>query len=368
MKRKLLLYGLLILILVGGIPYITGMIAEQRFQELTHSLSSLDHLQITTLEYERGWLKSKAKSRIVMSGSLLTTFLQEVGQEAGANETRSEQPIKVVLVHSLKHGPFIQKAKGNHKDWLFAQAQIHSSLSLTEEAKAVLEQEIGDKDFLLFNTVLTMGSDITIDLDGKPIQVLQDDTQETIWQGIQAKWNITEDLHSIQGHIAMPGFYFEKNQAIYQAENIVVKLDGNLNKTDIHSAWQVHDKYEIGRLTVLNKNKPTLSLHGVLVNKQPKADFVDLQVQNLEIADKTFGSFEAKVTFSPSTTKGQLRAKKELLKAIYDYQLSDTLDLQTFSGITDEKISEKVLQQRVLQKGDFYITDFEWAKGGLRLP
>lgn len=256
MKRRIFLYGLLLFIIVGGIPYFTGMLVENQFNQLTDSLADNPNITLQNISYERHWRHSIAKTRVTLEGGLLKKLMQELGEEVNNQKEFRNRPITILLEHDIRHGPFVQLQDGNYKDWEFAQAIVYSKLSLTDEAKAILQKEVGFDDFIVLDSMVSIDGEISINLKGKPIKAKEGDAEHIVWQGIQGAWQINSDLTTIDGQLEMPGFHFDIDGANYQAKNMVFKSE-SLHKVE-EKVWLTKGNLYAEKLIIKQHGVPDM--------------------------------------------------------------------------------------------------------------
>lgn len=335
MKRKLFLYGLLIAVLVLGVPYFTGQMAKYRFHTFAQTLSHPESGVVTVLNYQSGWRKSYAKTRITLTSGMLKAFLDELGQESSKvpEDFAMNRPLKIVLEHEIEHGPFVQREKGNWKDWLFVQALIHSKLYLSEEAKALLEQEIGEKDFISVTTEISMDNDIHLSLQSKPISVTENNSEHTIWQGVEGTWHFRDDLKTMIGKMTIPGFYFETAGKEYWVEDLLLIYDSKhlpeMNATG-NPIIKKDNKFFINKITARSQNQHVLVLHSVTAENQldeKEHNQFSLKVASLELDAHEYGALQLDVSFQNAhihdfTAKGAFQGSAVLLPQLAQYYVS----------------------------------------------
>lgn len=380
MKQKLLLYGLLFFIVVIGVPYIMGMVTEQSFKEVSATLSSFDGFAVEVIEYERGIVSSKAKTRLTLTGGMIKKFLNVLEDEVSTSPPNKQAPksLKVILDHDIRHGPFVRKEKGNFKDWLFVQGVLQSRLHLSDEAKKLLEEEMGENDFLQVATNISMDGDITIELVGKPIVVEEQDIEESVWQGIHAVWQISNNLQHIKGEVEIPGFYFDTEQSVYQGDGILLTTDRKAvkSKNMAHKewAWKVKDKYIIDKLMIRPLKAKTLTMQGMFVSldsvKENKGA-LKLNVDQVHLASDLHGEIQVVGTVSnPNSNhwalEGKLIMQQNLLPEMINYY--HLIHSGQQQNVPAKQTIEQLQSDNKLQtKENKYIVDILWSAQDLGL-
>ncbi|MGE4349982.1 MAG: DUF945 family protein [Candidatus Berkiella sp.] len=389
MKRKLFLYGLLIAVLVVGIPYFTGQMVKYRFHTFVQAISHPEHGVVTVLDYKSGWRKSYAKTRITLTSGMLKAFLDELGEESSKapENFAMNKPLKIVLEHEIEHGPFVQKAKGNWKDWLFVQAFIHSKLFLSEEAKALLEQEIGEKDFISVTTEISMDNDIHLSLQSKPISVTENNAEHTIWQGIEGTWHFSNDLKTMIGKMTIPGFYFETAGKEYWVEDLLLTYDSKhlsgVNATG-NTVLKKDNKLFINKITARSENQHILVLHSVAAESrsdEKEYNQFSLKVASLELDAHEYGALQLDALLQNAhiqhfTAKGAFQGSAVLLPQLAQYYSSKVNTESTLESVISTEgdshkfnhsiagLIEEVFKNKIIiDQDNNAILPFEFVEG-----
>ncbi|MCS5712247.1 DUF945 family protein [Candidatus Berkiella aquae] len=224
MKRKIGIYILLIAIILGAAPYLAGFIVENKFKDIVQATSELDSMTISVVEYDRGWRKSHAKTRVTFQGDVVEKLNLQAQQHKVSGDIASKD-ISIMIVHDIRHGPFVQLKDGNYADWTFALATIHSVLAPTEEAKKQLMAVVGETE------LVTMDSEIKIDgatkakIVGKELKIQEADQEHFLWKGVTGDWELSRDLKRFQGNLLMPGFDAYLTDSRFIGEDLVIKTD-----------------------------------------------------------------------------------------------------------------------------------------------
>lgn len=376
MKRKILLYGVILALIIVGIPYIIGLMAEQTFLDSAKTLSEFDGFTVEVVDYQRGIYQSTAQTRITLSSGVVHRFLSVLSKEASSDPNsnqQAKQPVSILFDHQIEHGPYIQKEKGNYKDWLFLQARLSSGLHLSEDAKKLLEEEMGEANFLRAETTITMESAIQISLQGWPIVVEEDGLSQPIWQGVNADWDIADEPQNITGNVVMPGFYFDTEQGIFEAESI--RMATARTKSNKQTLWRIDDHTSIAQVRITPSNGATVRfLQGDLRLKSQKEGKANLKmgVAEVSVNDKKYGALQLAAQLNQSNTNrwtatGELKIKQNLLPHLMMlwYQLQG----QAIEAIkVDQQIASWQQQKILTQVEDQYVLALNWSAQDLGLP
>src|SRR5690242_3582067 len=109
MIRKIVLYAILVVVIIGGLPYLTGILVENQFKDVISMLEEIDSVpaSIKLIDYQRGWRKSTAKTQVTIY-----------------NNRNKQTQFVLMLEHDIRHGPFVQIRDNDYRDWHFARALI----------------------------------------------------------------------------------------------------------------------------------------------------------------------------------------------------------------------------------------------------
>ncbi|MBN9287298.1 MAG: hypothetical protein BGO43_15515 [Gammaproteobacteria bacterium 39-13] len=279
MKRKIVLYIAILAIIVGGAPYLTGMLVETKFQDVVKVLSDVDSAPITIklTDYQRGWRKSYAKTKVTIYAA--------------------NQEYNLMLEHEIRHGPFVQLHDQDYKDWDFARALIHSKILLNENAQKILATELGQTEILNINSKMAIDGAVQIKVYGKELKLKEHDgTSRIAWKGVTGEWNLSSDLRHLKGQIAMPGFDIDLNGAHYLAEDLNYTTE--LSQT-AQGLWPGKFLGTLNKLTIENQadhsvlNLEGMTAGGMMSVQGAMADFSgDLRIEKALVNGKQYGPID----------------------------------------------------------------------------
>ncbi len=148
MRKWLISIVVLILLIVGVGPYITGIMAERKMDQMIAMVPANSGISIKKEYYLRGWLKSEASYLITLDPRVAASGHNQ--PKVGAISIRSKQMIY--------HGPFIiGHSTPDHGNFLVGQALITEQVEIPDEKDAMLSQyvqqsELGKGDALIYLT------------------------------------------------------------------------------------------------------------------------------------------------------------------------------------------------------------------------
>lgn len=328
MRQKVVMYLILFAIIVVGAPYFTGYLVETKFQDVIKMASELEPLDITILEYQRGWRKSYAKTRLTLNGEVAQTLLKLQSEEQGIQPSLSQARFNVILEHDIRHGPFVQLQDNNFRKWFFGLATIHSKLFLTEKAKEVLTAELGEPELFNLNGKISIEGDVNFNILGRPIKLKEAGGKEqVVWKGLQADWRISRDLKHFYGNVVLPGLNFYFDETHYYAQDVTFHTERR--KTSEH-VWLGKGTFTVNKMEVKSEKNTSwgilvLNLGGVLDAQQGVVDASTvLSLEQLKMHQQLFGP----VHFSITLKNLEAQAVQFLFDFMRKMQRTETFSFQ----------------------------------------
>ncbi len=283
MKRKIAIYVVLIGVLIGSAPYLTGMLAEKKFYDVISLVSEMETLPVKTsvVEYHRGWRKSIAKTQSTIYSDR-GTYLKEY---------------HLVLNHEIRHGPFVQLQDGNWKLWEFAKAVVYSTLDLSDEATKVLQQEVGQTDILKLQSIFATNGLVDIMVRSPQLKLKEHEgTDRTAFKGMSGEWLISADMKEIKGSMLLPGVDIDVEGMQLFIDNLSYRTS---LKKSVEELWPGSFEAKIDNLKLTLPDKQfTLGLQGL--NTQGSMDvkgvttdfYGNCRINYLSIKDKVYGPID----------------------------------------------------------------------------
>src|SRR5690242_19895179 len=108
MKKFLFgLFALCLLAIVGGLfilPYGLGFVAENKYKQIVDVLAKSNNaMQITLMDYQRGWFSSEATLKLELPKNLNAENISLVPSET----------LSLILKQHIEHGPVFSLASNN---------------------------------------------------------------------------------------------------------------------------------------------------------------------------------------------------------------------------------------------------------------
>lgn len=329
-KRKIVLYAALFAIIIGGAPYFTGYLVETKFQDVIKVASEFDPVTITLLEYQRGWRKSYAKTRLTFKGKYLRKVVHSLEAENPTKSPLQSPQLSIILEHEIRHGPFVQLKDGNYREWLFALAALHSKLFLTEENKKILVSELGDTELLTLQGQITIEGAVHLTIAGKALKLKETAKEHVFWKGVRGQWHLSRDMKHLQGEVVMPGFDFDWENLHYYADDLTFKTERF--KTP-ESLWLGKGTLSVQKLGVRDsENASRLILSGLVAGgvMDTEGGMIDssatLRVEQLKYLGKQYGPMHYALTLK----NVESRVAKGFVEIIHKMQLAEQNQQQVY--------------------------------------
>jgi uncharacterized protein YdgA (DUF945 family) len=241
-KRLLLLIALLILIVLGTMPYFIGWEIERRFPDINQAFLKKANLKPVNSTYERGWFRSSAQT------------LVERGKTA-SNDNR------FILVHEIDHGFLPIRLP-------MVDTTLHPALG-----KAALLEVHTTPQINLRQIDLDIVSQLKM-----PAQQVKDEKAHMQWQDLEGTVYVNRKLTAIQTEIHSPQIQLKTDQGQIVIQQISLKADVQPGSTN----FLQEGRLSIADIRLAGKQNPPVTLKGLeLVGNN------DVVSDNLMIGVKT---------------------------------------------------------------------------------
>ncbi|MGE3318962.1 MAG: YdgA family protein [Candidatus Berkiella sp.] len=253
MNRKIVIYLILLLIVIGAAPYLIGFLVETRFKDIVQVASELESTKVELVTYNRGWRHSTAETRVTLSGKFVEGFHAGLtnSKEAGKN-------LNILIKHDIGHGPFVKLHDGG---WAFALAAIHSQLD--DEAQKKMMKVVGDTDVLTIDSIIKIDGTTKAKIHGKELKIAENDKEHILWKGISGEWELSRDFKRLQGNMLMPGFDMVFENARVVGDDLVFKTQRFKTPEGL---WLGTAQGDLQKLQLHIEKKPFFSMTGVAVS------------------------------------------------------------------------------------------------------
>lgn len=282
MRRKSLLYLLLVVVIAGAIPFIVGVIVEKQFDDVLATLSDSTFVEHKLVDYKRGWIKSVATTRF------------NLPDIAAGTTSKSGKNYSVLIDHTVHHGPFIKLPKTASSSWQFGRAVIYSDIKLSDQAKSVLAQQLDSTDLVKLQTNIGIDGSIDLSMFGDRINLVADHgTNRTAWNGIRGSWQISKDLKEIRQDLIMPGFDLDINGSNFTAKDM--HLFAEITRT-IYGLWVGTEEFNMKSFSSIDHStKDKLQIDGFSYSARTNLDNTSLKkagrlkIDKLSVPEYSFG-------------------------------------------------------------------------------
>ena len=302
-KRRLFLYSILLGILGWAFPFFTGQYIEIKYQEFLPRMTELGQVVFEPISYERHWRRSKAKTRVILTDLAWQKWVALLNHPLKPTIEKIP-PIPLVLEHEILHGPLIQLHEGNWRAWKAARVIIRSKLSLTDEARKIIEAQAGTSDLINFETMMSLlEGQVVVNLNGPSFRTVEQPKEApAAWGGIKGVWETNSHFDKIKGRLLLPGFNFDIYGDTYLGSDIALEAD---RFRDAEGVWQGNWRSSIQNLLlddVIEEVKLKvvgLLFSGHLEEKEGLADHNFLfRAEVIHYQDETFGPVSLNASFN----------------------------------------------------------------------
>lgn len=310
MNRKIVIYLVLLLIVIGAAPYLIGFLVETRFKDMVKVASELESTQVELVTYDRGWRHSFAETRIILSGKYFE------GLQAGLMKGQADKPISIVIKHNINHGPFVKLHDGG---WAFALAAIHSTLD--EETQNKLVKVAGEKDVLTVDSLIKIDGTFKNKIQGKELKIAINDEESFLWKGLSGESELSRDFKRLQGNLVMPGFEVVSKKVRIIGEDFVLKTQRFKTPEGL---WLGTGQADLQKLQVQIENKHNFSMTGLALSGVTDIEngMIEssgtLRIELIKVDDKQYGpaNYSGSIkNIAPGPMKSLMDITKEMESA-----------------------------------------------------
>jgi len=292
MKRKIAIYTIVLALLVASAPFFIGYLVQTKFEDVVKVLSEVDSTNIEVIDYQRGWLQSKATTRVTLNNPYLENFtdlLEETPEQPGQAKHR----LTALLEHKIYHGPFVMTEELGKRDWQIALAFIRSKLFLNEESKKLLKSEFGKDELLTIQSKMSIEGTVAINIHAEPLALVNAQGQERpFFKGMQANWQLSKNMKELKGEAIFPGIELDDAGQIVSVQDIVIK--SNRFKS-AEGLWIGKGFLTVGTILIQGHHVPLIRLSKVAIDgeMQGKGNLLEalgnLTIAKIQVGDKQYG-------------------------------------------------------------------------------
>lgn len=276
-KRYLIIAVTITLVILASIflfPLGIGFLVEKEYPQIAQTFSKTDDIQVSVLNYHRGWFHSTATIKVLFTKPSLIPLNKWLVKQQG-------NPIEIVVKQDIAHGPWLMANSSKFSDKFYiGQALIKSDIN----------PEFGKIDAI---AVLKIMGDTLFLLNADAIQYQQQQGVAVMVKGLNAHVNFARNLKAFQGEINLPHIFFSDKKIEQEIDDL--KAQFNL-RADSHGLFLGEQKIEIGTMRLNAAPDSNLELKKLLLQSYSKAvkSKVSYQIhaslENLQSANVAHGS------------------------------------------------------------------------------
>jgi uncharacterized protein YdgA (DUF945 family) len=207
-RRRPLRVLLLLAVLSWAAFYVleASLRTERQYTAFVHQFASGQESRVLESHFERGWLRSRAKTSVEVAGGAGLAFRSAV-EALGARDVRSR--VGVIMTNEIEHGllPLVEWAwAGFHGTPVLA--RVRSTIEIDQESQLALAESIGKLPPLEAQTVVrTAGqADTRFSIRGEHMKARGEGVErEGRWLGIDGTLEFSHGFRQITGRVHSPG-------------------------------------------------------------------------------------------------------------------------------------------------------------------
>lgn len=334
MKRKIAIYTIVLALLLASAPFFTGYLVQTKFEDVIKVLSEVDSTNIEVIDYQRGWLKSKATTRVVLNHSYLDN-LNQMFEEVSEQAIQAKHGLSVLLEHTIYHGPLVMIKESDQRDWKIALAFIRSKLFLNDESKKLLKSEFGNDELLTIQSKMSIDGAVTINMDAESLALVNAQGQDRpFFKGMQANWWLSKNMNELKAEATFPGVDFEDAGQIISVQDVVFKSN-RFKSTE--GLWIGKGFLTVRTFFAQGKNVPLIKLSDIAVDgeMQGKNNLLEalgnLKIANIQVGNKQYGPLDIGTLWKNIDAKA-LQSLIELKQKNSAQQHVQALEMQKMMG------------------------------------
>ncbi len=276
MKKLCISIVILLIILVGGMPFGMGFVIKNQYEKLLAQVPASDDFQVRLVSYHRGWFTSKAKVEATI--------------ELPPTKTEPNRSIKLVSTDVLEHGPVLwDSSKTEGHFWMLGQSFVRTSLQVVSG----LPESLKDKVVISGLTHVKLDGAMLTTLKGNPITYMDPKGEATVdWKGLVGSWKTDGAFTSVKGNLHLLGVDVNAKQANVNFSGINLRYNEEKSKDGF---WLGENSVLVPMLSLVENNQQVFLLKGLHLDiaSHQKGDFIAskllLKFADLQLKDKHYG-------------------------------------------------------------------------------
>jgi len=270
----ILLFIVLVLGALTGLPYIFGMQAESTYDRMLQQLSNNAGLRMTSKRFERGWLSSTAETVIRYPGL----------------------PLEFNALHKISHGPIpLDRVLAGELRLTPIQAQVKSHISVAiPGAAGVPARPLRQLPPLLTDTTITLSGNGRIQVDHPAISKSRHATNGITWGGLSGTIEFDKNWKQVKVDLKAPALSLDSASGM-------AHLPGSLTLTNMNVRSDMREGvagYFFGESSISVATLEAGSIFGLRdlnfsTNANPVGNFINMvmhyKVKEVSLANNRYG-------------------------------------------------------------------------------
>ena len=288
MQRKLFIFGLVVLLLVGSVPYFVGLYSREAIEDdIEYLQEAFKHDKLFTIElvsHKLGWMTSTAQVRLGVTAE----FMQRLIEETGMAQELHGKGYSIVMEETLYHGPFIRR----DGKWVLGAYASDARLSLNNAARQTLKDLIGHEDLFTLHSFVHINGAVDWLLKSEPFDLPEDAKEgRTTWEGAKAQLIVDSKNHVIDIDWQMPGMHAKMPNSLLKFDSLVYK--SNLQRA-LYDLWVGRGDMTLKSLAVQDSDsQSSINVEGISFSGHSSfRDFLLYSRSSLRLEKLSFEDFQ----------------------------------------------------------------------------
>ncbi len=261
--------------MVGLIPYIDGVIFKKNYYHFVDVMNKDGHINVTILNYQRGWMNSCAKIRITINKNLFDFY----------QPSPIVTPlISFIIEENIIHGPIVyDRIKNRFK---LGYANIESNIFLTDALKKMLPGMFIGPDIIFADMLSEFDGDWSGHVLIHPLAFTLQNVGNITWEGVDSDFKIgirNEHIKHIRNDLSSGLFVIDINNSAIKKiliEPVQYSYDVARQKTGL---WSGNSKIDMLGFMITRSNGPMISSNKLSLQSTFSMDETTFYNTNLSI-------------------------------------------------------------------------------------
>ncbi len=195
MRKGLAFFILIVVIVVGLLPFGMGYLTKSSIENLYQKFSQSSPYEIKIIKYDMGWLSSTAEIQITIKDQALDKEFQQLLYKVDRNGQVKEP--RFIIKEDIQHGPLVLVKSDGKIEWEIARGHVYSQVIFEPETAKVLQQYLGAIPNFHGSSLIDLTGDFHFAAEISPINVKDKSGVNFTWGGAHYNGTIYAGLNRI---------------------------------------------------------------------------------------------------------------------------------------------------------------------------